>query len=222
MRVSGSDPDKLALEEPIRDPKLAAGIGYGESKWVAETLLLRAREAVGLRAATVRVGQISGDTRVGGWNKQEWVGAIARLGQIVRALPDRDEPISWVPVDIVATALIDMARSEKPVFNLVAPTPSDWKTVFGAFSQQLGLPLIKYDEWTACVSAAAESNTNNEDVQPLALADFFRAGVFGEDAKISTVRACEASPALANMSPVGAKDVALYLDFWKRIGFLHA
>ncbi|VDB85408.1 unnamed protein product [Peniophora sp. CBMAI 1063] len=218
----GAPENQIALEEPILDARLSAGIGYGESKWVAETLLLRARDAVGLRASTVRVGQIAGDTRVGGWNKQEWVGAIARLGQMVHAIPERDEPISWVPVDVVATTLIDMTRSEEPVFNLVAPVPSDWKTVFGAFAKQLNLPLMAYDKWTSRVSAAAETYTGDRDVQPLALADFFQAGKFGEGTTISTERACKASPALANMSPIGEKDVTLYLDFWKRIGFLNA
>lgn len=220
--MAGAPSNSPALERPIWNPRLCVGMGYGESKWVAETLLLRAHEAVGLRTGIVRVGQIAGDTRVGGWNKQEWVGAIARLSQIVKAIPDRDEPVSWVPVDIVAAALIDMARTEEPVFNLVAPTPSDWKTVFGAFAQRLDLPIIGYEEWIARVSAAAESNTSEENVQPFALAGFFQAGVFGEGTAISTERACKASPALAHMSPIGEKDVLLYMDFWKRIGFLHA
>ncbi|VDB87373.1 unnamed protein product [Peniophora sp. CBMAI 1063] len=214
--------DRPALEEPIVDARISAGFGYAESKWVAETLLLRARDAVGLRSAAVRVGQMSGDTRVGGWNKQEWVGAIARLGQIVQALPMRDEPVTWVPVDIAATALIDMTRSEEPCFNLVAPVASDWQTVFGAFAERLNLPLIKYEEWAARVTAAAERNTSSEDTQPFALAQFFQEGNFGEGASISTTRACKVSPTLAKMSPVGAEDVALYVDFWKKIGFLHA
>ena len=211
-----------ALEKPIADARVSAGIGYGESKWVAETLLLRAREAAGLRATVVRVGQMAGDTRVGGWNKQEWVGAIVRLGQIVHALPMRDEPVTWVPVDTAAAALIDMARSEEPVFNLVAPVSSDWQTVFGAFAERLNLPLIKYDEWAARVLAAADSDISAEDVQPFALASFFQAGNFGEGALVSTIRACEVSPTLAKMSPIGKQDVALYVDFWEKIGFLRS
>ncbi|KZV64715.1 hypothetical protein PENSPDRAFT_690491 [Peniophora sp. CONT] len=115
-----------------------------------------------------------------------------------------------------------MARSEEPVFNLVSPVPSDWQTVFGAFAKRLSLPLIKYDEWAARVSAAAEANTREEDMQPLALADFFQAGMFGEGTAISTERACQVSPALAKMSPIGEKDVALYVGYWTKIGFLHA
>ncbi|KZV68636.1 acetyl-CoA synthetase-like protein [Peniophora sp. CONT] len=214
--------DRPALEEPVSDARDTVSLGYGESKWVAETMLLRAREAVGLRATAVRVGQLAGDTRIGGWNKWEWVGAIARLGQIVKALPDLDEQITWVPVDIAATALIQMIRSEEPVFNLVAPNPSNWRSVFGTFAKRLNVPLIEYDEWAARVVVAAEANTREEDVQPLALSDFFRVGSFGEKIKISAERACEASPALANMAPIGEKDALLYLNFWEGIGHLHA
>ena len=82
--------------------------------------------------------------------------------------------------------------------------------------------MIPYEEWTARVSTAAEANTNEDDIQPFALADFFQAGTFGEGTAISTVRACKASPALANMAPLGEKDAALYVDFWKKIGHLHA
>ena len=69
-------------------------MGYAESKWVSESILLNARETTGANTATVRVGQLSGDTRVGGWNKQEWVGAIARAGQIVKSFPERDAEVS--------------------------------------------------------------------------------------------------------------------------------
>jgi thioester reductase-like protein len=86
--------DKVALEEPVADPRISAGIGYGESKYVAEAIVLGARKTVGLRGGTVRVGQIAGDTQIGGWNKQEWVGAIARCSQLVGALPMREDVCS--------------------------------------------------------------------------------------------------------------------------------
>ncbi|KZV69420.1 acetyl-CoA synthetase-like protein [Peniophora sp. CONT] len=216
----GTGSDREALEKPLTDARVSQGMGYAESKWVAETLLFRARDEVGLRTAVVRVGQLAGDTRVGGWNKQEWVGAIARAGQIVGALPDRDEQVSWVPVNTAAAALIDMTRADGSVFHLVAPKPSSWHTVFGTFSAQLDLLLVSFQEWVTRVVDAAETNTRDKDVQPLALADFFRTGDFGEQVKISTSSARAASSRLANMPPIAERDARLYLDFWKRIGHL--
>lgn len=82
---------EAAREKPIMDPRISASIGYAESKWIAETIVLNALREIGLRASVVRVGQLAGDTRYGGWNKQEWVGAITRVSQIVQAFPERTE-----------------------------------------------------------------------------------------------------------------------------------
>jgi thioester reductase-like protein len=95
--------DSLAPEAPLPDPRTSAGLGYAESKWVAETLVLGARKA-GVRGGTARVGQVCGDTQHGGWNRQEWVGAIARCGQLVGALPER-------PGDVRASHLYARVRS---------------------------------------------------------------------------------------------------------------
>ena len=40
--------DKPALEARLTNARCAAGIGYGESKWVSESILLNAREAAGI------------------------------------------------------------------------------------------------------------------------------------------------------------------------------
>jgi hypothetical protein len=126
--------------------------------------------------------------------------------------------LTWVPVDVVAAALIDMSRSDEPVFHLSAPQPVPWHAVFSAFAQRLGLPLVPYAEWVVRVSAAAEANTADENVPAFALLDFFRAANFGEDVRMSTTRAVTVSRALAEMRPLGEEDAFKYLGFWKTVG----
>jgi thioester reductase-like protein len=208
----------VALEQSIVDPRVSTSIGYAESKWVAESLVLGARKQTGLRGGVVRVGQVSGDTTHGGWNKQEWVGAMAKAGQLVGALPANDDAtVAWVPVDVVASSLVDMARSDGPVFNLVAPQPVPWATIFGAFGKRLGVPLIPYQEWVERVSAAADANTDQDNVSAFALADFFRDAQFG-DQPMSTARAVIASHALREMQPLNEEDALRYLQYWGKIG----
>ncbi|TFK78258.1 hypothetical protein K466DRAFT_507571 [Polyporus arcularius HHB13444] len=72
-------------------PEVAVGLGYGESKWVTEQLFGRAAKTTGLRTTAVRVGQLSGDTRVGGWNVKEWVPAIVRGSQLLGCVPEKDD-----------------------------------------------------------------------------------------------------------------------------------
>jgi hypothetical protein len=143
---------------------------------------------------------------------------MAKAGQLVGALPaNNNATVAWVPVDVVARSLIDMARSDGPVFNLVAPQPVPWATIFGAFGKRLGVPLIPYQEWVERVSAAADANTDQDNVSAFALADFFRDAQFG-DQPMSTARAVIASHALREMQPLNEEDALRYLQYWRKIG----
>lgn len=79
------------------DPALAVGGGYAESKWVAEQIIVRATKDLGLRGTVIRVGQLSGDTKMGGWTAKEWVPAIVHLSQKVGCVPTRNEVCSLSP-----------------------------------------------------------------------------------------------------------------------------
>ena len=79
-----------AAEEPIQDAQTVVGMGYGESKWVAERVLDRAAKTTALRPVIVRIGQLSGGKN-GSWNTTEWIPAVVRSGEVVKALPASDE-----------------------------------------------------------------------------------------------------------------------------------
>jgi thioester reductase-like protein len=70
---------------------MAAGFGYGESKWVAENICHAVGDATGLSVYIVRVGQLSGDSLTGRWSVKEWVPALNKLGKAIGSLPSRDE-----------------------------------------------------------------------------------------------------------------------------------
>jgi thioester reductase-like protein len=69
---------------------MAAGFGYGESKWVTENICQRISESTGLISSIVRVGQLCGDTD-GRWNVKEWVPALIKAGKAIGSLPSRNE-----------------------------------------------------------------------------------------------------------------------------------
>ena len=62
------------------------GSGYGESKWVAETLLIEAAARTPLRAVIVRSGQVSGGLN-GYWNSSEWFPSMIQSAPSVKCLP---------------------------------------------------------------------------------------------------------------------------------------
>ncbi|KAI0313071.1 acetyl-CoA synthetase-like protein [Amylostereum chailletii] len=207
-----------ALEGP-HDPQVAVGTGYGESKWVAEQLLLKAREVASLRATVVRVGQLSGDTQMGGWNKKEWVPALVSLGIFLGALPSKPDTLTWLPVDVAATVLLQMVRSAEPVLHLVSPNPVPWVVVFGAFARRLRVPLIPYDGWIERLRQVSNNDIPEELVSAWSLIDFFTSmGGVGASVSVSTERAVTESPILANVEPLGDGDVEKYLNYWKVSG----
>lgn len=79
----------MAPESPV-PASSAAGFGYAEGKWVAESVCQRISEATGLVSSIVRVGQLSGDSD-GRWNVKEWVPALIKIGKAIGSLPSRDE-----------------------------------------------------------------------------------------------------------------------------------
>lgn len=66
-------------------------MGYARSKWVAENLVSLASHSRGIRAESLRIGQMVGDTRAGVWNETEAISLQLKGAQVVKAMPDLDE-----------------------------------------------------------------------------------------------------------------------------------
>ena len=105
-------------ETVMSDWYAAEGMGYAQSKLIAERLLAAASEKSGLRTSVCRVGQIAGPTtRRGVWNKREWIPSLIAssvyLGKLPTSLGSRDL-IDWIPVDIAAQIIVDLISGSEP------------------------------------------------------------------------------------------------------------
>ncbi|KIK61193.1 hypothetical protein GYMLUDRAFT_43266 [Collybiopsis luxurians FD-317 M1] len=210
-------------EERFSDPAVAIGSGYAESKWVAEQLFYQAATGCGLRNTVVRVGQLCGDTKTGGWGQQEWVPAIVSLSQSVKSVPSRDQHVSWVNVDIAAATLVDIAKSktEEPVLHLMARSPVSWDTVFRPIAKRLGnLPLVSYEKWLESLETLTSKGETTIKPSAAALLPFFRHAQFGNQIKYDVSKTCQVSTTMAQMEPLSAEDVVKSVDYWEKIGFL--
>ncbi|KAI0743082.1 acetyl-CoA synthetase-like protein [Daedaleopsis nitida] len=233
-----------APEAPIEEPQWSAGGGYSESKWVAENVIAQA----GIDALIVRVGQLSGDTVHGAWSPQEWVPALLSASQSAGCVPlYGDEPnISWLPVDVAATALLQAEVNAHSVageaatrprcryMHLTCPARTSWNSVFGEYARQLGLPLVPYTDWVARAtgpradkdserSSADRAVTGSAGTRNAAqhLSEFFAQG-FGDgiEPRIATEHAVALAPVLADKRPVGEDDARRSVGYWRRIGCL--
>ncbi|KAJ3572833.1 hypothetical protein NP233_g2821 [Leucocoprinus birnbaumii] len=198
---------------------LAAGFGYGESKWVAERICHRVAEVTGLSTSIVRVGQLSGDTVTGRWNVKEWVPALIKLGKAIGSLPSRSETVTWLPVDSAATALLDLfkysSKSSAPCayVNLVHPSPVNWDVLFKAAANHLKLNFIGYDDWLDQLRDRKGTFANGTAEASDDLADFFLRGHLG-DGNFAMEHTLELCSSLKAVQTLDSADVLRYLSFW--------
>ncbi|THU95441.1 hypothetical protein K435DRAFT_612509, partial [Dendrothele bispora CBS 962.96] len=85
--VSGWASKKELVPERELDPEFALGTGYGESKWVAEQVLIYAASFNGLKTSILRIGQLSGSRNNGSWNVTDWLPRIVQSGPMLQMLP---------------------------------------------------------------------------------------------------------------------------------------
>lgn len=96
-------------EIPVEDSAVVLPQGYGESKHVAERILLEASRRSRVPSTVYRVGQIAGPTTPSGqWNPHEWLPTIIATSKALGKIPTSigAMPVDWVPVVSAHAAVI--------------------------------------------------------------------------------------------------------------------
>jgi amino acid adenylation domain-containing protein/thioester reductase-like protein len=134
------------------------GAGYAQSKWVAEKLAEKARQA-GLPVAVYRVGRITGHTMSGVSNASDlFVGVLEACAEL-GAAPDLDILVDMVPVDFASASLVHLARRPESIggtFHIGHPRPIAWRDLVDRLSA-FGCPLrvLPFEVWTRAVKRLA-------------------------------------------------------------------
>ena len=101
--------------------KTALGSGYGQSKWVAEKLIMRAQSR-GVPATIIRPGYIVGDSKTGVSNTDDFLWRLVKGCLQLGKIPRIANVINMCPVDYVADAVAEIAAHEtslaKKVFHI--------------------------------------------------------------------------------------------------------
>ncbi|KAF2476741.1 putative NRPS-like enzyme [Lindgomyces ingoldianus] len=127
--------------------------GYGQTKWVAEQLILEAGRR-GLPVRIHRAGTISGHSASGAVNAWDLFNALIVESIHLGFAPNVE---GWraemTPVDFVSKAILHLSNqnhADQVVFHLGDPTPVDTRVVFDDLNK-LGYPTkpLGWDEWVA-------------------------------------------------------------------------
>lgn len=99
------------------NPRHSDSLGYSRSKWVAESICDAYHKKYVCEVsendsiAVLRIGQLTGDLENGIWNMNEAWPLMLSTTKELKCLPEIHEPLTWLPVDIVAKAIVEIAMA---------------------------------------------------------------------------------------------------------------
>ncbi|HEY4002170.1 MAG TPA: thioester reductase domain-containing protein [Candidatus Xenobia bacterium] len=137
-------------------------LGYTQSKWVAERLMLRARRH-GVPVSVYRPALVSGDSRTGAWNTDDIVCRILKSLVLMNVMStELDIELDLVPVDYASEAIVRLALKPDTLnktFHLVNPEPLTWKALFDGLTAE-GWPVepMSYDRWLQRLDQSDDKN----------------------------------------------------------------
>ncbi|KAL1884818.1 Type I Iterative PKS [Paecilomyces lecythidis] len=209
-------------------------IGYAEAKWVCEALLdeTLAKFPELFRPHVTRPGQIAGSTTSGYWNTTEHLPFFIKSAQSLRAWPDLDGVLQWVPVDQSAAVMADLVlnpNASYPVYHVDNPVGQPWKDMNRVLARALGIPestgFVPLKDWVRRVrTSPLVPETENPAARPgmpdWLETNFERMACGG--LILDTKQAKEHSSTMAKeVGPVNAEIVSTFVNYWKSVGFLH-
>jgi len=228
---------RTALPEAPVNAEIAAGVGYAESKWVAEQLVQRARAQVpSFNALIVRVGQLCGGASAGSWNTKEWFPALVQSTDALRCFPSEDKPVFWIPASTAAALLVKLAtssyRPKSDIIHLVHPRPTSFADLAAVFATALDVPRVPYKQWLMKLEDLHEKQVSGDgsdsELRALRLITFFQAlasdrvsGDLTGSAKLDCTQ-LKASSVLSSVEckALGADNVQKWIGYWRRAGFM--
>lgn len=148
--------------------------GYGQSKWVAEKLIMVAASR-GLRASILRPSYVVGDSRTATTNTDDFLWRLVKGSEQLGLVPDMHNTINMVPVDHVArlSALSALqAKSETGsvtgthcrVYHVTSHPRIRFNDLLGALAKYgWNVRKIEYVVWRTKLEEHVLSNPNNAD-----------------------------------------------------------
>lgn len=203
-----------APEEVLRATDAPYANGYARSKFLCELLCDAAAGHLG-PAVPVTIARVSGPGSA--WKRSEWlpslvISSLTHLGCLPDSLGPMFSLVDWVPSDVVADVVVDLALAEPcpgseestaRVFNIRNPRTKEWKDLLPAITQEArrrlgGEPrVVSSSAWLDRLVESDQELDENKAVAASAnpaakLIEFYR-GLFGESVSHVKPMAVEAA-----------------------------
>ncbi|PYI12331.1 putative NRPS-like enzyme [Aspergillus sclerotiicarbonarius CBS 121057] len=218
-------------EGPIPELAHAQNMGYARSKLVAERIIHAAAKTTGMVSKVLRLGQIVGDTVTGKWNPTEAIPLLLQTAKTLGVLPALDETPSWLPVDVAASAVLELsglspsatakclAQDPDVVYNVQNARTFRWTEDLLPALREAGLQfeILPRRQWVQRLRESEQDPQKNPSVK---LLDFF-ADKYDNDAPgraglaFAMDKTESASPSLrGGVDLIGGGLIKKYVDAW--------
>ncbi|MBW4621513.1 MAG: amino acid adenylation domain-containing protein [Cyanosarcina radialis HA8281-LM2] len=149
-------PAYAEMQEILESDDLASGEGlsdgYAQSKWVAEKLVMTARER-GLPICIYRLGTIVGHSQTGVSQTTDLIARMLKGFIQLGSAPDLDMTLNLTPVDYASRAIVHLSQQQASVgkvFHILNPQLLPMRELV-SYINDLGYPVetIANDRWQA-------------------------------------------------------------------------
>ncbi|KAG8164164.1 hypothetical protein KVR01_006082 [Diaporthe batatas] len=184
---------------------------------------------------------IAGSRLNGHWNSMEHVSFLLKSSQTIGALPDLPGTMGWTPADDIARATVEIVTQPDgndnrvdfyPIYHIENPVRQPWATTLAVLADEMGISpayggggIIPFQEWLCRVREWPRRGDNTpEGANPAHLMvdfledHFLRMSCGG--LLMGTAHAREHSSTLARTGPVSEDMIRLFVQSWKKTGFL--
>ncbi|KAI8591900.1 hypothetical protein BDZ88DRAFT_410051 [Geranomyces variabilis] len=173
------DPELRVMEDDDLDgSRTGLRSGYGQTKWVAEKLVMRAR-ARGVPASIVRPGYVVGDAKAGICNTDDFLWRMLKGCVQLGKVPRIANVVNMCPVDYVAAVTVavstsndyDDASTGRGVYQCYNPDAAKFDDMFGQLvAAGYAVVPTDYIHWrTALMELTLAAPTANDDEERNAL-----------------------------------------------------
>ncbi|KAI9205250.1 uncharacterized protein BJ171DRAFT_615822 [Polychytrium aggregatum] len=142
---------KVLETDNLEGSRKGLASGYGQTKWVSEKLVMRARER-GVKATIIRPGYIVGDSHTGVGNTDDFLWRLVKGCVQLKQVPKIANIVNMCPVDYVAASVAEVAASEAHislgVFHIWNPHHFRFKDMFSLVKEHgYDVHDTDYIEW---------------------------------------------------------------------------
>ncbi|KAI4098391.1 MAG: hypothetical protein LQ339_006446 [Xanthoria mediterranea] len=173
----------LVPETFLTDFTHVAPTGYARSKFVGEHVVARAVETASALASVLRIGQVVGDTAVGIWNEVEFLPMMIRSALVLGALPWLSDDCSWLPVNTLASTILDLITitnphtpkpAAAPLYNLLNPHTFTWPALLTSLrASGLRFHPVPFPDWLSLLQKSAANKADDRNNPAVKLLPYF-------------------------------------------------